>query len=256
MRPTLGAVAEVEAEAQRTYEILGREVRLPVEVREATAAIANYLVPARAAQRLIEASGLRVATVLPGRTLCTIGTMDYRDGDLGQYYEISVSFFVQEHDARAASFARNLRALARGRLPAYIHQLPVNGDFTCEAGQKIWGFPKFVTEIELREENGWRTSVLRADGEHILTQRVRVSVGRTMPARAQVSYAHRAGALYRTPSTMSGEGFGVRLGGAAIELGEHPIANELRSLGLPKRALFSMSIGHMRATFQGATKLV
>ena len=46
-------------------------------------AVAFYLVPAAAAQRLVDPTGLRVATVLPGRTLCTIGSVDYRDNDLG-----------------------------------------------------------------------------------------------------------------------------------------------------------------------------
>jgi hypothetical protein len=30
--------------------------------------------------------------------------------------------------------------LARGRLGAYIHRLPVSQSFTCEAGRAIWGF--------------------------------------------------------------------------------------------------------------------
>ena len=56
--------------------IQGREVRLPVEVRDATAAVAYYLVPASAAQRLIEHSGLRVVQVLPGRRFPDLLTRD------------------------------------------------------------------------------------------------------------------------------------------------------------------------------------
>lgn len=235
--------------------IQGREVRLPVEVRDATAAVAFYLVSATAAQRLIDASGLRVAQALPGRAICTIGTMSYKDGDLGRYHEIAVTFFVRERGARTVPIAGTLLGLLRGTLGAYIHQLPVDGEFTCEAGQTIWGFPKFMAEISLAREGGTETSVLRADGQHVLTQAVRAATGRSLGSRKQVSYAWRDGVLYRTPSVMSGEGVGARLGGATLELGTHPMADELRSLGLPKRALFSTYIGRMRAVFSAAERL-
>jgi hypothetical protein len=52
---------------------------------------------------------------------------------------------------------------------------------------------------------------------------------------------------------MSGERVGFRRGGARIELGDHPIAHELRSLGLPKKPLFSTAIGRMRGRFEAPT---
>ena len=53
------------AAPQTSYRVQGRDVRLPVAVRDASTAVAFYLVPAAAAQRLIGPAGLRVATVLP-----------------------------------------------------------------------------------------------------------------------------------------------------------------------------------------------
>ena len=42
----------------------------------------------------------------------------------------------------------------------------------------------------------------------------------------------------------------MHLGGADLTLGNHPIADELRSLGLPKRALMSAWLGHMHGRFE------
>jgi hypothetical protein len=238
-----------------TYLIEGREVRLPVAVRDATAAVAYYLVPAGRAQRLIAPSGLRIATVLPGRTLCTIGTMVYRDGDLGTYHEVSVSFFVREPRRRALPVVGGALDMVRGHLGAYIHLLPVDGTFTCEAGCTIWGFPKFMSQIEVSERDGVHTSVLRVDGEHVLTQTMRTGGARGFDNRAQLSYAHRDGVTYRTPSVMSAAGLGARLRGAHLELGTHPLADELRSLRLPARALFSTYIGKMTGDFYAAEAL-
>jgi len=238
---------------QTSYQIQGREVRFPVEVRDASTAVAFYLVSARAAQRLVEPTGLRVATILPGRTLCTIGSVDYRDNDLGTYHEMAITFFVRERGARSLPFAGTLLGLARGTLATYIHHLPVDGAFTCEAGQTIWGFPKFMSEIAITRDGGAETSALSVDGQHVLTQTVRTGGARTMPARDQISYALRDGTLYRTRAVMRGTSMGARLGGATLQLGTHPIADELRALGLPKRPLASTTIAHMSATFYAAT---
>jgi hypothetical protein len=51
---------------------------------------------------------------------------------------------------------------------------------------------------------------------------------------------------------MSATEVGFRLGGATLELGAHPMADELRHLGLPRRALSTTSFGHWRAVFDEA----
>jgi hypothetical protein len=238
----------------RTFTVMRRKVKMPVEVRNASASVAYYVVPAKAAQALIEPSGLRVAATMPGRTLCTIGTMDYRDNDLGQYHEIAVTFFVHEPGARAVPVVGAPLSMARGGLAAYIHQLPVDAEFSYQAGQKIWGFPKFMSTIDIVRDRGVETAVLTVDGVHVLTQSVRVGGTGKFGERPQISFALRDGVLYRTPSVMSGEGVGFRLGGARIELGEHAIADELRTLGLPKKPLFSTTIARMSGQFEAPEK--
>jgi hypothetical protein len=241
---------EAPAAKPQVYTVLGRDVAMPVEVRDATAAVAYYLVAARAAQALIEPSGLRIAPVLPGRTLCTIGTMDYRDNDLGQYHEVAITFFVTEPGVRRVPIVGGAAAMVRGVLPAYIHQLPVDAEFSMEAGRSIWGFPKFMSTIDVSTDRGVQTTVLTVDGLHILTQSVRLGGRHSFAEREQISYALRNATLYRTPSHMSGQGVGFRLGGGRIQLGDHPIAGELRSLGLPKRPLFTTTIARLSGRFQ------
>ena len=238
---------------QTTHRIQGREVRLPVEVRDATTAVAFYLIPAAAAQRSVDPTGLRVATALPARTLCSIGPVDYRDNDLGQYHEIAITFFVRERGERSLPFVSTALGLLRGSLATYIHRLPVDGEFTCEAGQTIWGFPKFMSDIAITRSGDSETSLLAVDGERVLTQTVRAGGSRKMPERDQISYALRRGVLYRTRATMRGAGMGARLGGARLTLGAHPLADELRTLGLPKRPIASTTIEHMSATFHAPT---
>jgi acetoacetate decarboxylase len=145
--------------------------------------------------------------------------------------------------------------MVRGGLGAYIHRLPVDGEFTCEAGQTVWGFPKFMSEISITRNTGWETATLHVDGQHVLTQRIQTDGERAMPHRQQVSYAHRNGVTYRTPSVMGGERLATNFRGPAIELGDHSLADELRTLGLPKQPVFSTYIGRMRGIFYAAEPL-
>ena len=76
-----------------------------------------------------------------------------------------------------------------------------------------------------------------------------------MPERELISYTYLHGVPQRTRARMGGEGFAMRLGGADLVLGSHALANELRLLGLPRRALFTTYTEHMHAVFESPEKL-
>ena len=242
------------------WQIQGRTVSLPVEVRRAAQWGVQYLVPAAAAQRVVDPTGLEVTGPLPGRALMALAVCRYDDTDLDPYHEVAVSFVVRAHDAPPRpSAADRLREFASGAIGAYIHRLPVDQSFTCEAGRDIWGFPKWVTSIEIDEPDpgdtrrGTGTMVrLIDDGVHVLSLTLAAGGPVRLPAQAPPSYSFRDGVLRRTVWETSGEGVSGRPGGATLVLGDHPMADELRTLGLPKRALFTSATAHMRASFGGA----
>ena len=64
----------------------------------------------------------------------------------------------------------------------------------------------------------------------------------------------RDGGHDRTADERGGEGVRAGVGGATLELGTHPLAEEFRSLGLPKRALFTTYMSKMTLRFHGAEK--
>jgi hypothetical protein len=244
----------------RSWTVLGRTIGLPVEVRRAAQWGVQYLVPAAAAQRIVSPTGLEVTGPVPGKALVALAVCRYDDTDLDPYHEVAVSFVVRPHDAPpGASGLQRAREFATGAVGVYIHRLPVDQEFTCAAGRDIWGFPKWVTSIDIDEPVGrgaaagtGTTVRLVDDGVHVLSLTI-ASGGRLhLPSKAPPSYSFRDGVLRRTTWTTSSEDVAGRLGGATLTLGDHPMADELRSLGLPKRALFSSSAGQMRASFDRA----
>ena len=224
------------------YTIQGRTVSIPVEIRRARSWFANFAVPYEAARNLVVYSGLEPAMPLPGRAFCSLAFVDYDDGDLDPYHELAVAILVTEPGTS-------------GRKPAgaLIHQLPVDQSFTCEAGREMWGFPKFIADIDIRAgARGAGACTLVHDGERVLT----LQVGRSIPipsrGTALDAFSYRDDVLRRTRWSLHADSSRMRFGGARLELGDHPIARELRTLGLPRRALMSGSLHDVRMEFAAA----
>lgn len=238
-----------------SYLIQGRTVTMPCVVRDACSATATWLVSSRAAQKLLPGPELEVAEVMPGRGLLSIACVDYRDNDLGDYKEVSIAFFVRERGAqRRIPYASTAFDMMRGQLPTHIIHLPVNQSFSCEAGRTIWGFPKTVDEIEFDTTGTRALCTWNRDGNNVLRVSMPIGGTRSFPEQKLCTYSYIDGVLHKTEFTSSADDLGIRLGGADIELGADPIADELRSLGLPKRALMSMWLGKMRGCFEAAER--
>ena len=232
-------------------------------MRRATQWTAQYLVPAAAAQRLVEPTGLGVTGPVPGRALLALAVCRYDDTDLGPYHEVAVSFVVRPHDAPPAPGALDrAREFATGTIGVYIHRLPVDQEFTCAAGRGIWGFPKWITTIDIDEApaagRGGSATVVRLvdDGAHVLSLSLATGGRLALPPQAPPTYSFLDGVLRRTTWTTSHSGASGRFGGAALALGDHPVADELRSLGLPRRALFCSSVARMEASFDAPETVV
>lgn len=242
--------------AAEFHTIQGRRVEFPVVVRDASAGSATYVVRAEAARSLLPTPELEVAEILPGRSLLSLAMIDYRDNDLGDYNEVSIALFVRPRGEPAGlPYLGNIGAMARGSLGTFIVHLPVDQAFTCEAGSTIWGFPKTIQKIDLRCEADSATCSLEYDGRHALTLTVPRGGKRTMPERTLTGYTLIEGITHTNSFQSSAEGFGMAFGGAELTLGEGVIADQLRSLGLPKRALMTTWMEHMRARFGPSRKL-
>jgi hypothetical protein len=237
-----------------TVEIQGRTLTFPIEVRDADSWAAQFLVPAKAAQRIVDPTGLEVAQPLPGRAVVNIAVVDYRDTDLDAYHELAIAFLVRPHDVVGGTTFDKMREFASGKIGVYIHQLPVTQGFTLEAGQSIWGYPKFMSQIDIARTSGHVSCKLTVGGAHVLTLQLKEGGAIPLPQQNLATYSLRDHVLRRTEWEQNAK-IEARLGGARLNLGAHPIADELRTLNLPKRALMSSTMRGMHARFGPADVL-
>ena len=238
------------AGAMPRYVFQGREVTMPVVVRDASSVAATYLVDATAARKLLPGPELDVVEVFPGKALFSVALIDYVDNDLGDYTEVSLAFFVRERSDRPlVPYLGNVVDFFRNRLATYIKHLPVDQSFTRDAGEGIWGFPKTIQQIDFADTEGRRTGKLVMDGKHVLTLASHRGGRFSLPEMPMTTYTYIGGRLHRTTFVAQATEVGFGLGGARLELGDHPIADELRSMGLPRAALMTVWMGHQRARF-------
>ncbi|WP_099041772.1 acetoacetate decarboxylase family protein [Mycobacterium neglectum] len=232
------------------HTIAGTVLTMPVKIRKAAQHMAMFSVDADAAQQMIDYSGLQVCRYLPGRAIVVLMLMRYIDGDLGEYYEYGTNVMVNPPGTSASG----PRAL--GSAGAFIHHLPVDQQFTLEAGTTIWGFPKVMADFTIRDGHQFSFD-LTVDGQFALGMDFRPGLPVPLSGRTQeqTSYSYRDGVTREIPFEMTPSALRYRIGGARVRLGEHPYAKELASLGFPKRALISGSVGNVQMSFNDAQEV-
>lgn len=224
-----------------SHLVQGRTVTMPVEVRDASAATLILEVDSAAVAALLPTDAVEVVEVSPGRAQFALALVDYRDNDLGSYFEIGTIAFV--------------RPRGGGEDGTFILRLPVDQEFTCHAGREIWGFPKTIEQITFEPTPSSLTATLTVDGELVLRVTVPRGGSDELPPLPMQSYTLLDGALHATRFTQQGTGVGMTFGaeGVSLELGTHPWAKELASLGLPgapEQVVMATWNETMQATFE------
>jgi Acetoacetate decarboxylase (ADC) len=243
----------------RTFKIDGRPVMLPARVRSASQGSAHYVVSSSAVDAILQAKEepFRAFEIFPGQTPLAIFMIDYRESDLGRYYELGVAFFV----------------VPRGRIAIpgmSIRVLPVNQEFTQAAGREIWGYPKTLMphmEIAYADEEAHGTVDRRHDDVLSITvPRGGAAASRDIPfysytTRNKVRHCTRFIRSGREESLTLRPHVELRLGneGSGHCLcgnGDNPcICNDLRKLGLPASPALSSWTERMSGRFEAPTPL-
>ena len=234
-----------------SYTIEGQPFSLPCHVQEASSGAALYLVPIAAARALMPGPEFSVAEFLPGKAICTIAMIDYKQNDLGDYNEVSIALFVRPNGKRPAlPWLGNWMDLSRNKLGVHILHLPVDQSFTCEAGCKIWGYPKTVQKIDISYQTDRASCQLIYDDVPALTFSVPRGGDKTLKPSSVTTLSYIDEQPHRTVASQSVKGFGTHKGAdVELALGDGLIADQLRSLGLPKKPITSIWMEHMSAEF-------
>lgn len=220
-------------------EIDGRTITFPMEVADFSAATLVFSVPAAAAQALLPGDDFEVVEMVEDVAQLVVALCDYHDNPWGDYLEVNLGFL-----ARPAGAGPEV-------LGSFVYRMPVDQEFTCKAGNQVMGFPKTVEDL----------SVTRAGGQVAFTMAVglmpELDISFAEPEQSGPatrvetgSYSYLHGVPHETPLAMDMGSGAIDPSTVRIILGSGDVADELRSLGLPKAPDFGTWGTGLTATFQ------
>ncbi|RMF14818.1 MAG: hypothetical protein D6761_08810 [Candidatus Dadabacteria bacterium] len=197
-------------------------VELPIRYDDASALFLFGTTTAEVAEELLDGTGLAPVSLPGGRPLWGIGCYNYRRTSIGPYNEVGVALLARREGGRGLT------------VPAsYVVDLPVTTEIACAGGRDIYGFPKFVTDIDANL-SGRHCEVTVRDPEGATIMRLEWTRRIAVPAPAfdLRTWSRLDGELLRTPVEMWGKFHAGLPLGLKLEVGDsdHGMARRLRRL--------------------------
>jgi len=241
-----------------SFSIEGHRLTLPAQFRSGSSMTGIFVVPTAGIRPHLAETGFAPAEIAPGRALIGLNCVHYTDSDCGSYEEIAFTAFIRRHDGPAVRvpYACTLRDLIGGDIGSFAWRLAVTTTLSRDAGLQIWGFPKTVEDLAYDQGSGTATMTWRDQGHEVLRFAVPTAGTRTPREIAPPVYSMLNGVAHVGRLTQTYRNVGYHRSGATLTIGAgHPAAEELRSIGLPKRPLIAVSNGALSFTMSGSCPL-
>jgi hypothetical protein len=225
-------------------EIRGGTVEVPVRYQQVFAVGGIFTAPVLPLQKLLPTSKLVPAEIIPGKGLLAVMAFDYRESSIGPYREVGIAVPARYRPRMNPPLFPALRMSASLSYEAYIWKLPVTTEIALRAGIDVWGYPKFMGEIEFTEDDEQVSCRLSEEGRHILTLTVRKFPTRLKTYFDLNTWTVKDDELLFTciKGISSSLGRTFTPGRARLELGEdHPVSRTIREIA-PGRSVHALYI--------------
>ena len=199
----------------------GTEVALPIRYIDDRCLAATFLTDLERASKVLEGTGLQPVPQEDGKAVVVYMTWEYRQTDIGPYNEVGLTILSVANGDPAPAI--------------YVADLPVTTEAANRAGQEIWGYNKFVTEIEVKGEGKQFSSIVHDPQSGLIaslagTRGGSVPVAPTDIQSFSLLQQQVIKTLVQVPTpwhASGGDGFRMTIGDST-----HRMANNLRALGL------------------------
>ncbi len=235
-----------------------RRVKLPVFYYDNTAMTAIYTASTAMVRRHLPRTEMRPVEVLPGKALVAFTAFEYRRTDIDPYNEFSISFPVTYRKPSIPGLTV-LSMMARRYFTAYVWQLPVTTEIARYGGVQWYGYPKYLADIRFSHEGPMLSCTLTEGGENILVLEGKKLKTRNEKFNRFKTYSVKDGVVLPANVYMNPIEFGMSMspGAARLSVGEkHPVARQLRELGLSERPVFYNYMPLMEAVLYAPRNLM
>jgi hypothetical protein len=224
------------------------EVELPVLYYDASALLCFFQVEHRRAAEVLAGTPFAPVRFGRGSAIAAVVAYDYRATSVGPYREFGTALAVVPRGVAVPTLPalHLLRATAHRDVGWHVLDLPVTTALADVGGREIWGFPKFVTAIDVGMARDPIAVVVQAPvgEEPIVTLEGHAGVGVTLGARDLVLYTLKGDDVLRTVVEARGPMHAGLGRGFTLDVGsrDHPMASRLVALGLGGARAFAAQV--------------
>ena len=198
-----------------------------------------FAADAKKIRRHMPSDNLHPVLLPNGKAVVAVGAFNYMDTSIGPYGEVIVGIPA----VYGKSPVPVAPALFESRYPGFgviVAHLPVTKQTARDAGRGQWGFTKFITEMHFTITPEYLQCKMSEKQEHILTLRVARRGFYKTDKKPIVTFSVKDGQLIKTTIPQKGAfRQSVRPAGSFLELGDHPVSESIRGMGLSKKPMIS-----------------
>jgi hypothetical protein len=209
-----------------------RQMSVPVFYYDITGLSVLMLASLDKLKAILPSKRMHPYRVTPWHGIFVITAYEYRDTDIEPYNEVILGVPLLM-DKSSPLFMGVLRKAPEITM-MYIHHIPVNTQIALESGVEFASFPKILAEIDFKSSADWLTCQMNADGKHILTIKGRKLKLEQFPRQHLHPITVSQSRMLRLEFNLSEcqAGLSNNQSDVSLELGDHPMAQELRDLRL------------------------
>lgn len=223
---------------KKVLDMAGQQIEIPACYYDLRYFTSIFTVKTSRLRNLLPHATFKPIEVFPGIGMLGITAFEYRDTSIGPYNEIAIAIPIVFPPKFVFPTLNSITMLLNNIFPVYIHHLPVTTEIALQLGIHFWNYPKFLAEITFQDQDGYVDITLKENDALIL----RIRTNRLNIKKSAAVTFHTYSIKGKTVMHGFVEGWaqnlGTRLMGktSRLELGEHRISKELRSLEISSNA--------------------
>lgn len=150
---------------------------LPYRYFDSTSMAVIYTANTNKIKALLPHPDMNPVEFTPGRCLIAFACFEYRKTDGPPYNEVSISFLIT-YKKRQYPGITAAKMVASREISSYVWQLPVTTEQARAGGVDLFGYPKFIADIDFESDDDWITCTMYEGDDGILEIK-----GRKLPTK-------------------------------------------------------------------------
>ncbi len=190
-------------------------------------------------RKFLPSQNLRPVLLSKKKAVVVIAAFNYVETSIGPYGELGIAIPVV-HMRRPLPVLPLIRESSCKGFGMWVAHLPVTTTVAKEAGRQVWGYPKFVADMDFKVFPEYIECTLSEKQQHILTVRAPRKGLVRKDNKPLITYSVADGNLIKTTIEQRAIYMMDLLpDNALLDLGEHPVAQFLRELEISQKPFAS-----------------